>query len=67
MARSPKSGWLIPNGASFDVPHVEQRILARGAFNGGSSMQWTPRTRRAPSRRLPGTEWPRRLPAAIQR
>jgi hypothetical protein len=67
MARSPKSDWLIRGSRTFDVPSVEQRVLGRGAFRSGSSMHWTPRTRRPPTPGGPATEWPRRVPTAIQR
>ena len=67
MARSPNSDWLALTPTSFDVPRAEQRVLARGAFRGGSSMRWVARTRSAPNRAKATTEWPRRVPIAIQR
>ena len=67
MARSPNSDWLarIPN--TFEVPKKEQRVLARGAFRAGSSMRWVAPKRRARSPTTSTTEWPRPVPAAIQR
>ena len=67
MARSPNSDWLARTPSSFEVPRVEQRVLARGAFRATSSMRWVARTRRAPRQAPSSTEWPRRVPAAIQR
>jgi hypothetical protein len=67
MARSPNSDWLARTTNSFEVPRVEQRVLAKGAFRAGSSMRWVARSRRASNRAASATEWPRPVPAAIQR
>jgi len=67
MARSPNSDCLARTPNSFEVPKVEQRVLARGAFRAGSSMRWVARSRRASNGSTSPTEWPRPVPAAIQR